>query len=40
MPESYVKGQALFIYFSLGSSSSPVPILGNVRWGRLLNRVR
>jgi signal peptidase I len=40
MPESYVKGKALFIYFSLGPSSSPVPILGNVRWGRLLNRVR
>jgi hypothetical protein len=39
MPESYVKGKALFIYFSLGESSSSVPILGNVRWGRLLNRV-
>jgi len=40
MPESYLKGEALFIYFAMGESSSSVPILGNVRWGRLLNRVR
>ena len=40
MPESYVKGKALFIYFAMGQSPSSVPILGNVRWGRLLNRVR
>ena len=39
MPESYVKGQALFIYFSLGGSSS-LPIIGGVRWDRLLDRVR
>jgi len=34
MPASYVKGQALFIYFSVGDS------IGDVQWKRLLNRVR
>jgi signal peptidase I len=34
MPASYVKGQALFIYLSLGDS------LGDIQWSRLLNRVR
>jgi signal peptidase I len=32
-PASYVKGQALFIYFSTGSS------FGDIQWKRLLNRV-
>ena len=34
LPASYIKGQALFIYFSLGES------IGDVQWSRLLNRVR
>ncbi len=34
MPATYVKGQALFIYFSVGDS------VGDIQWGRLLNRVR
>jgi signal peptidase I len=34
MPASYVKGQALFIYFSVGES------IGDIQWTRLLNRVR
>jgi len=38
MPESYVKGQALFIYFSLDDQASN--IFSGVRWSRLLNRVR
>ena len=36
MPESYVKGEALFIYFSFGEGGS----LTDVQWSRLLNRVR
>jgi signal peptidase I len=40
MPESYVKGQALFIYFSLDDTASISNLAGSVRWGRLLNRVR
>jgi signal peptidase I len=34
MPATYVKGQALFIYLSVGDT------FGDVRWRRLLNRVR
>jgi signal peptidase I len=34
LPASYVKGQALFIYLSVGES------LGAIQWSRLLNRVR
>jgi hypothetical protein len=34
MPASYVKGQGLFIYFSVGDS------IGDIQWKRLLNRVR
>ncbi len=39
LPEGYVKGRALFIYFSL-NEDQPAGILGSVRWGRLLNIVR
>ncbi len=34
MPASYVKGQALFIYLSIGES------FGDIQWSRLLRRVR
>jgi signal peptidase I len=34
MPETYVKGKALFIYFSVGDS------VGDIQWSRLLNKVR
>jgi len=34
LPATYVKGKALFIYFSIGDS------VGDVQWSRLLNRVR
>jgi len=38
MPANYVKGEALFIYFSTSESSSgPLP---GVQWERLLKRVR
>ena len=39
LPASYVKGQAMFIYFSVGAANSVADSLGGVRWGRLLNRV-
>jgi signal peptidase I len=38
MPESYVKGQALFIYFSFDDQASN--LFGGIRWSRLLRRVR
>ncbi len=36
MPASYVKGSALFIYFSVQENAN---LLTGIRWGRLLNRV-
>jgi hypothetical protein len=40
MPASYVKGKALFIYYSFGDSGSIGSVLTATRWGRLLQRVR
>jgi signal peptidase I len=40
LPESYVKGRALFIYFSLDDGTPMANVAMGVRWGRLLNRVR
>jgi signal peptidase I len=39
MPASYVKGQALFIYFSFEEDASVAKLLSGVRWERLLRRV-
>ena len=46
LPAAYVKGQALFIYFSFVTDqpsvgpSRPQEGFAGVRWGRILNRVR
>jgi signal peptidase I len=40
LPESYVKGKALFIYFSFKEDGSLGRLFSDIRWGRLLNRVR
>jgi signal peptidase I len=40
MPASYVKGQALFIYFSIDENVSMSHLLSGIRWGRLARRVR
>jgi signal peptidase I len=40
LPESYVKGKALFIYFSLDDGTSGTRQAAGVRWNRLLNRVK
>ena len=40
MPKTYVKGKALFIYYSFDDNGSLVSILKGTRWERLLNRVR
>jgi hypothetical protein len=40
MPESYVKGEALVIYFSVGEAAGGTGSVGGIRWGRLANRVR
>jgi signal peptidase I len=41
MPESYVKGQALFIYYSVAAGGdSAASFVTDVQWSRLFNRVR
>jgi len=40
LPETYVKGKALFIYFSFEENGSLANIFSDIRWGRLLKRVR
>ncbi len=37
LPRSYVKGKALFVYFSFGDQASG--LLGNVRWSRLFHQI-
>jgi signal peptidase I len=40
LPRTYIKGQALFIYYSFEEHGSLVDILKATRWERLLKRVR
>ena len=40
LPAHYVKGKALFIYFSFEEGSSLTHVLQGTRWNRLLNIVR
>jgi signal peptidase I len=40
MPASYVKGQALFIYYSVESNDSVASFVTSVQWDRLFKRVR
>jgi len=37
MPQDYVKGKALFVYFSFGDG--PGGLFGNIRWTRLLHQI-
>jgi signal peptidase I len=41
MPASYVKGKALFVYFSFGDDGTGgvTGLLGNARWGRILHQI-
>jgi signal peptidase I len=40
MPRSYVKGQALFVYFSFGESTGGLTgLLGNIRWSRIFHQI-
>jgi signal peptidase I len=40
LPKSYMKGRALFIYFSLEEDASLSKLFSSIRWPRLFNRVR
>jgi signal peptidase I len=40
LPRSYIKGKALFVYFSFGEGDGGlVGLLGNVRWGRIFHQI-
>jgi signal peptidase I len=41
MPASYVKGKALFVYFSFGEGGTRgvASLLGNARWSRILHQI-
>jgi signal peptidase I len=41
LPRNYVKGKALFVYFSFGEGSpgGVTGLLGNARWGRILHQI-
>jgi signal peptidase I len=40
MPRSYVKGKALFIYFSLAEGQPISSLFSSARWSRIFNRVK
>jgi signal peptidase I len=40
MPKSYVKGEALFMYFSFNEDEPLSHFFSGIRWGRMLKRVR
>jgi signal peptidase I len=40
LPRSYIKGQALFIYFSFEEGAALTDVVGGTRWRRILGRVR
>jgi signal peptidase I len=37
MPRSYVKGKALFVYFSFGDAGGG--LLGSIRWNRMFHQI-
>jgi signal peptidase I len=39
MPRSYIKGKALFVYFSFGDADGLSGTLSNIRWGRMLHQI-
>ncbi len=40
LPEEYVKGRALFVYFSFGEESGLSGLVTGVRWKRILHQIR
>ncbi len=40
LPQEYVKGRALFVYFSVGEESGLSGLVTGVRWGRILHQIR
>ena len=40
LPEEYVKGRALFVYFSFGEQSGLSSLVTGIRWGRFFHQIR
>ena len=40
LPEEYVKGRALFVYFSFGDQSGLSSLVTGIRWGRFFHQIR
>ena len=39
LPQEYIKGRALFVYFSFGEGSGLTSLLTDVRWSRMLHQI-
>jgi len=39
MPRSYIKGKALFVYFSFGDANGLSGALSNIRWNRMFHQI-
>jgi len=39
MPRSYIKGKALFVYFSFGDAAGLSGALSNIRWSRMFHQI-
>jgi hypothetical protein len=39
MPRSYVKGKALFVYWSFSEDGGQSGLFSSVRWSRLLHQI-
>jgi len=39
MPQEYIKGKALFVYFSFGEDSGLAGLVGGIRWTRIFHQI-
>ena len=39
LPQEYVKGRAMFVYFSFGGENGPSGVRSGVRWNRILHQI-
>jgi signal peptidase I len=39
MPQEYIKGKALFVYFSFGEEPGLAGLVGGIRWNRIFHQI-
>jgi signal peptidase I len=39
MPEGYIKGKALFVYFSFGEEPGLSGLVSGIRWNRIFHQI-